>query len=429
MAQSSLTSASLAAAFVSGGSLSQLRSALYFSVTFGSLLAALLAFPWRTLATRRPLLLILAPAFSLVSLVLTWRLILIFFVGFTTRYASHPDPPNLFVEAYVHVCDAAAGWWWSSTLLCWVTVACPVAHAEAARRGMTARSAFAYITVAFLGAVSLAFPLFLSHLIAMSPPPREAVPVDKAVNDKDKAARAKSVTWLWPACTLAALLSTLALPLSVHGQRAMFIASLAVLHVVLAVPFAADALCSYRVAPLSRVQLRTLAAAVALLHIGASAAAVHELRPHSLLELANGLLDAAGRRANAKPLTLTLTQTPQPQPQPKPQPQPPPQPQPRTPKQARVPSLHRHRRGPLGRRRRSVHGRECAANRALPCARVLPAQPACWACGDARPLCCRARVCPGTTEPEAGVTAIQHMYKLNFGALRLDVRTEVAPLD
>ena len=57
-----------------------------------------------------------------------------FGVAFTEQHAGDPDPPNLFVEAYVLVCDAAAGWWWSSALLCWVTVACPVAHAEAARR-------------------------------------------------------------------------------------------------------------------------------------------------------------------------------------------------------------------------------------------------------------------------------------------------------
>lgn len=55
-----------------------------------------------------------------------------------STYASHPDPPNLFVQAYVLVCDSAAGWWWSNVLLCWVTVACPLAASEATRTRMPA---------------------------------------------------------------------------------------------------------------------------------------------------------------------------------------------------------------------------------------------------------------------------------------------------
>ena len=155
------------------------------------------------------------------------------------------------------MCDSLAGWWWSSLLLCWVTVACPVAHAEASRRGLAVGSALAYVTVAFLGAVSLAFPLFLSHLLVLPrlPPPR-------ATRAAAAASGAPRHAWLWPACTLAALLSIVALPLSVHNARPVFIAALACLHVVLAVPFAAQSAAAtgrQPVAALSPTQLRILA--------------------------------------------------------------------------------------------------------------------------------------------------------------------------
>ena len=185
---------------------SWIRTTLYFCAFIGALASALFSFPWSTLIRRRSPLVILAPAFSLAALLMTWRLILMFFVDFTLRHASHPDPPNLFVEAYVLVVDSWPGWLWSCTLLCWVAVACPVAHTEACRRGMPARTALAYIILAFLGAVSLAFPLFFAHLLVL---PRKPTSVSRATPAAINASRGNR--WLWPACTIAAVLSTLSL--------------------------------------------------------------------------------------------------------------------------------------------------------------------------------------------------------------------------
>ena len=219
---------------------SWIRTAIYFTLFLGALVFALLSFPWRPLLQNKSPLVVLAPIFSLTALALTWRLILIFFVDFVEQHGDHPDPPNLFVEAYVLVVDEAPGWWWSCTLLTWVTVACPVAHVEAIRRGMPARTALAYVVLAFLGAVSLAFPLLLTHLLVLPPPPRRsssaAAAAAKAVTDRGWS----GIRWLWPACTVVALLSTVALPLSVHTSRPLFIVALALLHLVLAVPFLVD---------------------------------------------------------------------------------------------------------------------------------------------------------------------------------------------
>ena len=95
-----LTLRAVAAALTSGdGYGTHIRTSIYFLAFLGALGAVLCAFPWRVLFARRPLVLLLAPSLSLTALLLTWRLILIFFVSFTTRHAAHPDPPNLFVEA------------------------------------------------------------------------------------------------------------------------------------------------------------------------------------------------------------------------------------------------------------------------------------------------------------------------------------------
>jgi hypothetical protein len=283
-----LTFRSVGDALLSGeGAMTHVRTCAYFFLLISSIFTIVLAFPWRALWQQRPLLLLIAPALSLTALVLTWRLIFIFFVGFTQDHRGHADPPNLFVEAYVNVCDAPAGWWWSSMLLCWVTVACPVGHAETTRRGMPARVALAYIAAAFLGAVSLAFPLYLSHLLILEP---TAEPIGP-----NAIATAAGKKWVWPACTLGSLLCIAVLPLSVRSHRPLFIGALAVVHVVLALPFLLGSLVTpaqqqapvakrtraARVAApptqptvgLSPTALRVLAGCTAMLYLGASAVA------------------------------------------------------------------------------------------------------------------------------------------------------------
>ena len=309
---------SLRLAFLHGGRDSQLRSATYFSLVALSFCAVFVSFPWRAALRFHPLLPVMAWAFALSQLYFTWRLILIFFVDFTVRYADHPDPPNLFVEAYALVCNSAAGWWWTNNLLCWVAVACPVLYAAAIARGVTARASFSYVTLAFLGAVSVAFPLFLIHILVLPPsplPPPSQPPPSRQSPSKSAPRpiltspvpmpRAGSGR-LWVLCTLTALASTIALPLSLHTSRPIFIIALGLLHIVLAIPYAAAALLGIRAAPLSPTQLRVLACATALLHAVATAAAMRwDLRiasPYASLlslaalgELMAGALRAAGR--------------------------------------------------------------------------------------------------------------------------------------
>ena len=224
MAMAVLSYSSVAEALFSGDAMSHVRTAAYFASFLGCLFIVLHHFPWRSRAA-------LVMPYSLAALVCTWRLILLFFVEHTQRYAVHPDPPNLFVEAYVLVCDAPAGWWWTNILLLWVTVACPMVHAEATRRGMPPSVVLAYIIVAFLGAVSLAFPLLLAHLLTLPTTPRKTSPAAAAAADAGV-----NAIW-WPACIIASLLSIGALPCSVALSRPIFILALVIVHVVLALPF------------------------------------------------------------------------------------------------------------------------------------------------------------------------------------------------
>jgi hypothetical protein len=221
-----LTLSAVSGALLSGeGYGTHVRTAAYFATFLGCLATVGASFPWRAAWQRQPSLL-LCWLYAAVALVSTWRLILRFFVAHTTAHAAHADPPNLFVEAYALVADEPHGWVWSSSLLLWVTVACPMVHAEAARRGMPARLALCYVAVAFLGAVSLAFPPLLAHLSLLPPSPGGRSPPRR---------RAR----LWGACAAASLLSVLALPVGVHASRSVFIGALLVVHLVLVAPLVA----------------------------------------------------------------------------------------------------------------------------------------------------------------------------------------------
>ena len=310
-AGTTLTLGAVKDALLSGDGASHARTAAYFICFLLSLAVSFYTFPWRQLARKAPPLVLVVPGFSLVALVLTWRLIIIFFVGFTQLHRDHRDPPNLFIEAYALVCNTPAGWWWSSMLLCWVTVACPMAHAEARRRGLSPGVVLAYICTAFLGAVSLAFPLLLTRLVL------GGTPSVKTTGGASASALTGWQRWLWLVCALCSLASIAALPICVHTSRPGFIAALAVVHVVLALPYAHDAVRSAfatsPASPSSRdsapsqdglpAAMRALAASTAVLHACATAAAVPVLRaasPHppwtlaALGEFARALVAAAG---------------------------------------------------------------------------------------------------------------------------------------
>mmetsp|Transcript_33904 Transcript_33904/g.76765 ORF Transcript_33904/g.76765 Transcript_33904/m.76765 type:complete len:312 (-) Transcript_33904:482-1417(-) len=219
-------------------------------------------FPFARAWRLQPSLLTCLP-YSAVALLLTWRLILCFMVAWQDAYAKHPDPPNLFVEAYALVCDSASGWWWSSNLLTWVTVACPLAATEACARRMSPRLQLAHITTAFLGAVSLAFPVLLAHLALL--PAREGV---------RRSPTNVSKSWLWPICVACSLLSIVLLPATVGAFRGAFIGGLVVVHLVLLVPFVAG---GHESGSFNRTGYLWLALLTFLLHVKASAYAFDEL--------------------------------------------------------------------------------------------------------------------------------------------------------
>lgn len=276
-----LSYASVAEALFSGDAMSHVRTAAYFASFLGCLFIVLHQFPWRSRAA-------LVMPYSLAALVCTWRLILLFFVEHTQRYAAHPDPPNLFVEAYVLVCDAPAGWWWTNILLVWVTVACPMVHAEATRRGMPPSVVLAYIIVAFLGAVSLAFPPLLAHLLTLPTTPRKtgktSLAAAAAAAAGVNAAADVNALW-WPVCIGASLLSIVVLPCSVALSRPIFILALVIVHVVLALPFMPIATRSPKdgnspsddISVLGARGYRLLAFTSAVLHVGSTAAAALSL--------------------------------------------------------------------------------------------------------------------------------------------------------
>jgi len=255
----------LAALGSGDGVMTHVRTAAYFAAFLGALGGVTVFYPWRRVWRFRPLALSIATPYSLAALLATWRLILAFFVHHTQRYAGHPDPPNLFVDAYREVCDDAAGWCWSCVLLSWVCVACPLADAEARRARLQPRLVALFVTLAFLGAVSLAFPLLLLLLTVASDSKGALLPTQRV--------------WLWPSCLALALASTAALPLTVDGPKWAFITALALLHVILIFPFAAALASPYPGTPPSppllsaRSQYLALACVSLVLHLASLAAA------------------------------------------------------------------------------------------------------------------------------------------------------------
>lgn len=206
--------------------MTHVRTGAYFSSLLAALAVILRLYPWAAVWAKRPLGLPLAAAYSLAALAATWRLILIFFVQHTRQYATHADPPNLFVDAYRLVCDDPAGWVWSCMLLSWVCVACLHVEIEGRRRRLPPALLLCFMMAAFLGAVSLAFPLLLLLL---------ATPVSPPVHGGGIFLHN---TFLWPMCLFLALASTALLPLTVSGPKGAFISALVILHLILILPFA-----------------------------------------------------------------------------------------------------------------------------------------------------------------------------------------------
>jgi hypothetical protein len=113
---------------------------------------------------------------------------------------------RVFVRAYIAVTDTAAGWWWSSQLLMFVAPLMLFFRVHALRHPEPAGiPVLAYALLGFLGAISLATPLFLLEVALRS---RVLAGAD-AASRKTEAARLAGVPAM-PAYTAGALVLSMA---------------------------------------------------------------------------------------------------------------------------------------------------------------------------------------------------------------------------
>jgi hypothetical protein len=132
---------------------------------------------------------------------------------------------------------------WSSSLLLFVTPACLWLHVAGARAGVSRAHQLAFLVLAFLGAVSAAFPLAMAHVHALDSLQRRKRAGSGANSGGGRAAAAALaepvVTFgrMVTPCALA-VGSALVLPYTVHRARGVYVACLVCLHVVLLVPAA-----------------------------------------------------------------------------------------------------------------------------------------------------------------------------------------------
>jgi len=136
------------------------------------------------------------------------------------------------------VTNTAGGWVWSSSLLFFVVPACLWLHLEGTRVGVSRTHQLAFLVVGFFGAISASFPIAFATVHAYR---RDGTFLDHlrcrnfSVVKKQPAATAPSTRWLVvPA--IAAMISATMLPYTVKTANGIYIASLAVLHVVLILP-------------------------------------------------------------------------------------------------------------------------------------------------------------------------------------------------
>ncbi len=113
----------------------------------------------------------------------------------------------------------------------WVVPGCLFLQTEMRRYGLPWRLTVAYTATGFLGAISLSFPLFFSHVTFLDCPAlmgsafRTPAPL-----------QGTRVSALQAACAAVAVASVVVLPLTLRKHDTAYVSALAALHVVLAVP-------------------------------------------------------------------------------------------------------------------------------------------------------------------------------------------------
>lgn len=201
-----------------------IRVMSYFVALAVSVRTSLYNWTWNRCARERPFF-VAAVAFALMAWYVTWRLIFSYFIEFEQR----GETTNMFLDAYVKVSDDPVGWLWSSQLLLWVVPATIYVYVESARRDVSNIVSASWIGAAFLGAVSLGFPLALSHL-------------ELSESQRTRSAVTSTEILILFVCATLSIASVHVMPTMLSDQRLdMFAAALGLLHVALVFPFMARA--------------------------------------------------------------------------------------------------------------------------------------------------------------------------------------------
>ena len=179
---------------------------------------------------------------ALIAFVVTWSLILDFFEqeADSQRVLSkeeYENAPSTFVKAYEEV-TTKTGYFWSQQLLMFVVPACLFLQTETRRyeqtlpRGM----ALAYTATGFLGAISLSFPLFFSHVLLLHEDEQRPPGNKKRRTNVTSSTAIVRVSLLQIVCSVIASISVVVLPATVHTDKQSYVIALIALHVVLGIP-------------------------------------------------------------------------------------------------------------------------------------------------------------------------------------------------
>ena len=220
---------------------SGIPTGLYFLVFLVSLTNVIYVSPlWNTKVRRRSstnllTISILLNILAIIAFAITWSLILDFFEQEADAMRDLPyeeflNARSTFVKAYEEV-TTKSGYFYSQQLLMWVIPGCIFLQNSRMKKQIT----LAYTATGFLGAISLSFPLFFSHLLLLDVEEKE-----EKNEDQSSIKTAKTASLLQIVCAVIAVIAVVVLPQTVHTHPQTYVIALFLLHIVLAIP----ALCS-----------------------------------------------------------------------------------------------------------------------------------------------------------------------------------------
>lgn len=172
--------------------------------------------------------------FSIGSLYVCWKLIFAFMAVTATEKGCgesamdlvHCSTPSwmefdVFVQAYIDVTKNSSGWLMSSQLLMFVASACTFLLAESSAIGMPRYLSISYIILGFLGAISLAFPLFFAHVFC----------------SRSHTVVHRTFSIPMAVCAVLAIVSVAVLPVTWNShRRTYYTGALMLVHCILGVP-------------------------------------------------------------------------------------------------------------------------------------------------------------------------------------------------